>query len=293
MCSAYSSSSSLRWGKRKVTALDILLKAEDHSLPVLICRFDSATVNTTSALPKRPFLSSSSWIKCMEERIWWRSTDSPRRIRSHWEEGIPSGRLLATRKSDLTPERSSLNWSRVRQVSTQLILRGESDVELYQGMSSSLALLRATRCSISSPSSSPWDTRSKRSSTSSLTRFLVCGWLGRRVVPKGGDVPLVPLADRFSSWIATKELISAWYELKAFPLSLSDTPSHLLSSLATRDEAWKREQSPFLKTSISRSIRSRILSFASCAEGPTVVTAAWEDPPPFSGVVTFSKEELD
>ena len=274
-------------------AFDILLKAADHSLPVLTCRFDSATVKTTSALPKRPFLSSSSWTKCMEERIWWRSTDSPRRIRSHWEGGIPSGRLLATRRSDLTPDRSSLNWSRIRQVSIQLVLREEPEEELYQGISSSLALLRATRCSVSSPSRSPWDTRSRRSSTSSLTRFRVCDWLGRRDVPRGGDVPLVE--DLLSSWIAKKELISVRYESSAFPLSLSDAPSHFYNSLATREDAWNREHSPFLKISISRSIRTATLSFASCAlaVGPTVVTTAWAGSLPFSDPATFSKEELD
>ena len=120
-------------------AFDILLNADDHSTPVLTCRLDSATENTTSAFPKRPFLSSSSWIKCMEERIWLRSTDSPQRILSHWDEGIPSGRSLATHKRALTPERSSLNLNKVRQISTQLGLWLELREGLNQGMSSSLA----------------------------------------------------------------------------------------------------------------------------------------------------------
>ena len=107
--SAYSSNSSLRWGKRNEVALDALWKAVDHSDSVLTCCLASVMAKTTSADPMRPFLSSSSWIKCIEERIWLRSTDSPQSNRSHWEEGIPSGRLFATRKRALTPAGSSLN----------------------------------------------------------------------------------------------------------------------------------------------------------------------------------------
>ena len=172
-------------GKRKVTAFDIRLKADDHSEPDLTCRLDSATANTTSAPPKRPFLSSLSWIKCMDERIWLRSTDSPRRILSHWVEGIPSGRLLATRKRVLTPDRSSLNWRRVLQVSMQLALRDELREGLNHGISSSLTRFRGTLGSWSSPSGSPLETWSKRSSTSSRIRLPEGRWLVRWVVPGG------------------------------------------------------------------------------------------------------------
>ena len=260
MCSAYSDNSSLRWGKRNETAFDIRLYAEDQSPPVLTCRLDSATAKTTSVPPTRPFLSSSSWIKCMAERIWWRSTDSPRRIRSHWVEGIPSGSLSATRKSDLTPGKSSLNWRRILQVSTQLPLLDELEVDLYQGISSSLALFLTIRCWTSSPSNSSPDTWSRSSSTSSQILFLRDWCLVWRVASTGG-VSLV--ADRFSSWIARTELISARHESKAFPFSLSDTPAHLSNSLTMRDEAWKRVCSPFLKDSISRSTRSKTLFLSS------------------------------
>jgi hypothetical protein len=172
MYSAYSRSSSLRWGKRNVTALDALRKADDHSAPVLICRFDSATENTTSAAPKRPFLSSSSWTKCIAERTWLRSMDSPRRSLSHCEDGIPSGRLLATHRSDLTPDKSSLNCHKVLQVSIQLLLRAELTAQSYQGISSSRALRLVTRGSPSSSSCSPLDTRSMRSSRYSLDEVL-------------------------------------------------------------------------------------------------------------------------
>ena len=260
ICSAYSDNSSLRWGKRKVTAFDILLYAEDQSPPVLTCRLDSATAKTTSVPPTCPFLSSSIWIKCMAERIWWRSTDSPRRIRSHWVEGIPSGRLLATRRSDLTPGKSSLNWRSILQVSTQLPLLDELGFALYQGISSSLALFLTTRCSTSSPSNSSPEIWSKSSLTSSRILFpLVCDST-RGIVPTGG-VPLV--ADRSSSWTTRGELISARYESKAFPFSPSDAPTHLSSSKATHDDAWKRVHSPFLNASISRSTRSKIFFFSS------------------------------
>ena len=146
MCSAYSDNSSFRWRNRNTTAFAICLNAADHSPPVLTCRLDSATAKTTSAPPTCPFLSSLNWIKCIDERIWWRSTDSPRRILSHCDEGIPSGRLLATRRRALTPDKSSLNWKRVLQVSTQLPLLDELGDEICQGMSSSFTLFLMTRC---------------------------------------------------------------------------------------------------------------------------------------------------
>ena len=185
ICSAYSSSSSLRWGKRNTTPLDILLKAADHSAPVLTCLFDSAMANTTSVAPTQPFLSSSRWTKCMVERIWLRSTDSPRSIRSHWEDGIPSGRSLATRKRDLTPDRSSLNCNKVRQVSAQLVLRADITALLYHGISSSFAHLLTTLGPSSSSSRSPLETCSKISSTSSL--ILLDLPPGSRVVSTAGE----------------------------------------------------------------------------------------------------------
>ena len=143
-----------------------LQNAVDHSDLVLTCRLASATAKTTSADPKCPFLSSSSWTKCIEERIWLRSRDSPRSNLSHWEEGMPSGRLLATRKRALTPAGSSLNWRRVRQVSTQLLLRAELTAGSNHGISSSRVLRLTTSCSPSSSSTgSPLETRLRKSST--------------------------------------------------------------------------------------------------------------------------------
>ena len=193
----------------------------------------------------------------------------------------------------MTPDRSSPNWSKILLVSTQLLRRNKLEEGLYQGMSSSLALFRMTRCSFSSgsPSRSPLDTWSKSSSTSSRIRLAVGCRPATRDVPRGGGVPLV--ADRASSWIAAKELISARYESNAFPFSLSDDPSHPSSSLATRDDAWNRVHSPFLNISIPCSIRLKTLSFASCVAGLTVVIATWEVSPPFSGGLTISKEVVD
>ena len=143
----------------------------DHSDPVLTCHLASAMAKTTSADPKHPFLSSSSWTKCIEERIWLRSRDSPQSNLSHWEEGVPSRRLLATRKRALTPAGSSLNWRRVQQVSTQLLLRAELMAGSNHGISSSWVLRLTTHCSPSSSSSSstssPLETQSRKSSTSS------------------------------------------------------------------------------------------------------------------------------
>ena len=81
----------MQWGKAKAVALAARCQAEDHSAAVLTRLFASATPTLIFVLPTRVSPSSVIVVRCRDERKWSRSRISPLSIRSHWEEGIPSG----------------------------------------------------------------------------------------------------------------------------------------------------------------------------------------------------------
>ena len=114
---------------------------------------------------------------------------SPQSNQSHWEVGIPSGRLFATHKSDLTPDKSSLNCCRVLHVSMQLLFLVELAETLNQGILSSRTFHLMTQGPPSSSSGSPLEIWSSKSLTSSWTHF--GGFLTLRGASRDWEVPLV------------------------------------------------------------------------------------------------------
>ena len=182
---------------------------------------------------------------------------------------MPSRRLLAIRKRALTPAGSLLNWRRVRQVSTQLLLHAELTAGSNHGISSSQVLRLTTRCSPSSSTGSPLETRSRKSSTSS--QALLSEGPERLVAPGGGVISRV--ADLSSLRGSTCELISLRYELNVFSFSLLLTPLHLSSSPMTSVDAWNLVCSLFQKRSMTRSTAAKTRSFSSWKGGLTVVEA--------------------
>ena len=103
-------------------ALEAFLHAADHSEAVEIRFLASVTPKTISASPKRPVLSSSGTTWWSDEKIWLRSTASPLRIRSHCDDGIPTGDFGATLTKNFTLEMSQLKARSSLQVSWQLAL---------------------------------------------------------------------------------------------------------------------------------------------------------------------------
>ena len=104
-------------------ALEAFLQAADHSAAVEMRHFGSVTPKVISASPKRPVLSSSATTWCNDEKTWLRSTASPLRMCSHWEEGIPEGDLGAILTKNFAFEMSRLYDCSNRQVSGQGVAR--------------------------------------------------------------------------------------------------------------------------------------------------------------------------
>ena len=76
-------------------AFEALLHAADHSAVVEIRFLASEMPKEISVSPRWPVLSSSGIVWWSDTKIWLSSTESPLRIHSHCEEGIPEGEFGA------------------------------------------------------------------------------------------------------------------------------------------------------------------------------------------------------